>query len=319
MGVVSAATAAAGTGLVLLGMQTPMAAPIDFPYLGRAIRAVGFTPAPAMLASLIVTGIWAWVLLRARGRRGGLVSWWVMAALAASFALTQAKILVALLSGLLLARGVAARLRTRRALACAAAAVLALVYVAASHVILLPGRAAREDLNTHYAAGPPVLTVRMAGVDLALVRSNYWINKEASWRAIGDTWPKGLGPGRHNQYVAGLMARGEHPSAMWAADPHSTYSGTIAELGLAGTVGLALFAAALLLDLRSLGRDPLVPIVAGAVWMVAVEATTTDLMNFRHYWVALAALVARLTLPPPPPRHGVVVTTRDPSGSASTS
>ena len=78
--------------------------------------------------------------------------------------------------------------------------------------------------------------------------------------------------------------------------PHSTYTGTLAELGLPGALGLLIFAASGFRTLRERfagGRrgTPLDVAAAGMTAAVLIEALATDVMHFRHYaW--LVALFA---------------------------
>jgi hypothetical protein len=254
MGIAAAAAALAGFALALAGRETRLAGTIVFPYLGSVPRATGFTPAPAMVATLVVTGMFGWAAAADAGSRTSAA--WVtrIALLAASFVATQAKVAVALAGGLI-AAGIAGRRQAgcpARLLSLALCALTAF-YLLASHVVLLPA-ARRDALTAARYIGEPFGSVAVAGREWLAAPSNYWFNKRASWIAVRETWPAGLGPGGHNAFVARLMREGRHPANLWAADPHSTYLGAAAELGVAGLAGVLAFGAALILDLRRVGR-----------------------------------------------------------------
>jgi hypothetical protein len=314
VGIIAALAAFVGATLALLGIETPTGRLVPFPYLGSVPRAYGFTPSPAMTGSLVMMAIFAWLYLRAVQIRGWLTSPLVLGLLAASFLVTQAKVVMALACGLLVAAALQQTMRGRRRLLLAAAAAVAVVTVAGTHVVV--ARTAQREILARfgYIAGDPLATWTWRGETWTLAGSNYWFNKRASILAIEQTWPIGVGPHRHGRFVAELMRTGQHPHNLWEADPHSTYFGTAAELGLAGVLGLLLFATAIWVDVARLRRvaqgaaSPVTDTAAdagagtaagtlivgalmvGVVVAVGVEAIFTDVMNFRHYWVAAAAL-----------------------------
>jgi O-antigen ligase len=130
--------------------------------------------------------------------------------------------------------------------------------------------------------------------------TNYAVNRRRNLAAIAETWPVGLGPGGHAAFVAREVASGRMTGTVAWADPHSTYIGVAAELGLAGLVGFTVLAISIALTLRrawstippgSPHRAALAAVI-GALVAFAIDATVTDSMNFRHAWVALAGLAA---------------------------
>lgn len=288
----AAALGAAGTLLAWLGVPTPLAfAPgSPYPYLGEAARARALTATPNMLASLLSLAL----VLLAAGVVSGLprpVRAAAGALCATGVAATSSKTAVALLAALAAVRlasggGVS---RARRAGLTAALVLAAAAYAAGAHVVVLPAGAETETLRREmFVAGEPLARVEALGRRFELHRTNYWYNKRASLIAIEKSWPWGIGPGRHPGFAGELKAAGLYPEAQWLGVPHSTLTGVPAELGLAGTLGLAGFALGLAAGLRRAAPgDATRPAAAGGLTLLLVEALATDVMHFRHlFWLA---------------------------------
>jgi hypothetical protein len=182
---------------------------------------------------------------------------------------------------------------TRRA-AVAGTLLIGLLYLGLSHVVVLPAAADRQELESEmYITGAPLLDGQLFGRRLVLLPTNYFFNKRSSIEAIRRTFPFGLGPGRHPAFTRVLKKEGLYPRRQWAGAPHSTYTGTLAELGAAGAVGLLIFAVAGFRTLRErfgggLRGMPLDVAAAGMTAAVLIEALATDVMHFRHYAWLLA-------------------------------
>jgi hypothetical protein len=277
-----------------LGSGSPLAfdAGAAYPYLGQVARARAFTATPNMLASIAMLALLL-VLSGAtgpiRGRR------WVLLVLAAGFAASASKSVVALAVGLFtvwaLRRPPSRRLRGAVALAWGAGFLLFGVLSHFAVVCAEPERARLE--RAMFIAGESLPFGRARGC--AVYATNYAFNKRASVRAIRETWPFGLGPGRHPEFVARLQEQGAYPRTLWQAVPHSSYTGIPAELGLTGLLGFGILAASVASGvwrgLRQGQMNVLAIAAAGALAAVSIETLATDVMHFRHYaW--LAALVA---------------------------
>lgn len=298
---VAAAIGLAGMALSHAGVDTRLAFPAAraFPYLGTAARAQAFTPAPAMLASVIGIGVFSLLVWRAPGRwRLGLG-----AILVAGLAATTSKGAVCLLVGALvtLAWRLPREARTGRGLVAVACAGLAVFYVAATHVFVVDAASTRPRAVYYPLLGAePIGVTTVFGWRLAAYPTNYFVNRQTNLAAIRETWPRGVGPGQHGAFARREMDAGRRDRGMRWTDPHSTYLGVAAELGLAGVLGFMGFAAGIALALRRVaeGRRRLVfAAVAGGLAAVALDATATDVMNFRHLWVALAAVASWSAMP----------------------
>lgn len=287
---VAAALGIAGWALAVSGVTTPLALPAStaYLYLGAAARATGFTPYPGMLCSVLMI---AALLLTGEWRR---LAPWLRVALVAviytGIALTVSKSAVALAGGL----GVVwiARHRQRLTspvlLGSVVVGVVAIAYTMATHWALVPPSAVADMKAGFMVAGEPVATVDAGGSPRYIMRTNYAYNKHASLLAIREAFPLGIGPGQHQQYVRALRAEGRYPDNLWDADPHSSYSGTVAELGLFGLVAFVALWGMVVRAVARLDPEQLPPgtwaSLAGVLAAMAIETIGADVMNFRHYW-----------------------------------
>ena len=285
-----------GSVLAVWGVETRLVRSVSHPYLVRVIQAQGLSLSPNMLASILMTGIiiLAGVLFtRARRTRADMV---LLAFILAGFALTLSKSIVCLAIGLLVAWHLARRGRSSRVRAVvvwSAVAGLAVVYVAATWTVVLRQESSRlEHLAGRYTIGPPIGTLG----PLVLLPTPYLALAELSTDALVEAWPWGLGPGKFNEFVRRSRTQPAYEQLKRDFDPHSTYLGGLAEVGLMGGLALVCLVGVVGYGCRSIvRRSRHRGLAAGlaACWVaVAIEATTTDVMNFRHYWCLLGVTAA---------------------------
>lgn len=290
LGLVGVAAAASGMHTAL---TTPMA---TLPYFGQAARAQALTPGPQMLANLLLAAI-PLAIARAQtqgwtlGRRG------LLCLLGLGLLATQSKTVLCVVVALAVMSVVAGR---HRRLAAVVAVAASLTFLAVTHVVItrdfqVPGLQASQVL-----AGTPWMSFSWRGDTWVVSPTTYVANKAASLRAIRETWPLGLGPARQASYAAALQESGDFPASIHYArfmEPHSTYLGTAAELGMAGVVaGLLLIGAGVSTLRRWVGSHPAdwtAAAVCGIFAGVLLEASATDLMNCRHYWWLLAIVATK--------------------------
>jgi hypothetical protein len=300
---IAAALGLAGTALDLAGLHTSLVLQpaATFPYFGPAPRAQALTPTPNMLASILGLAL---IMLAGdildSGTRRRKHTAPLAVLLLCTLALTISKTVVCTAAGALVAVVLARpavesrRVRLATVLACV---LLAAMYTAGSLVIVAPERIRPQMEIARLIGGEPILRFDWRNERYIVLHTNYWYNQRASLQAVSASWPWGLGPGAHNAFVQRLLDAGDHPGSFWLADPHSTYLGTAAELGAAGVIALAVIWTTAALVATRLLRRPAAPrgvtaALAGACAAIAIEATATDVMNFRHYWWLLAMLAA---------------------------
>ncbi|RMG82472.1 MAG: hypothetical protein D6714_11255 [Bacteroidetes bacterium] len=279
-----------------------------YPYFGYIGRAKGFTPNPNMLMSIVAVIFllkFSEVLFKKNIPRK---DFWVLGILLTAGILTFAKTFLALLiavifvwvkSGSIHRAPACAHARCPvgqfgRSLLLTAALGLFLVLMTGAHIAVFPKNQVNwEGLKKEaYTEDHPFYETR----DYYFIWTNYMVNKRSATLAGLRNPLFGVGPGGHNAFVAQLKKEGRYPSFFSDYDPHSTYFGAWGELGLAGLAAVLFLALAVFRSLRTVLNE-LPPErlyfgvgLAGAFLYLAIEAITTDILNFRHVWLLFVLL-----------------------------
>ncbi|MFC1661716.1 O-antigen ligase family protein [Gemmatimonadota bacterium] len=304
-GSVAALLGIGGWILTHFGVETWLAWPsgTPYPYLGYVARAQALTTSPNMLASILAVPLLV-VLAELAGRQrsstGKPMSRLVKLAgllCLTALLLTVSKLLVTVAMGALvvivLVRPFPPTL-PQRSLALAGIGLLLVLPLAATHVFFVDrGSTELETLSGQgYVTDQPFMTLG----DRDLVWTNYAVNKSVSVEAFRRSPWLGVGPGQQRRLAGELREAGEYPARFPAYAPHSSYTGTLGELGVVGTAALLLLVVAVALQLRTAGMGERA--LPGEAWVFlvaclaafAAEATVTDIMNFRHLWVLVGFL-----------------------------
>ncbi len=303
----AAALGIAGSLASSAGLPNRLAtvAPTPVPYLGHAARAQAFTTGPQMLASILLMAVPLFVAGRMkqgwRPRDRALVFLLVLG-LGATVSKTG-MCLAAALSVMWASAGQTRQgqpcSRARAWVAVATWLIVTFVFVLGSHVMVLREAAVPSMSTAQLVGGSPLASFRWRDEAWVVMPTTYLFNKQASLQAIGRSWPGGVGPAGQPAFTLGLQREGRFPTTIWLITPHSTYLGTVAELGAAGLAALLLILVSggmtihrLLADSARLRWEAAAYAGAGAAFLI--EAISTDLLNCRHYWFLLAVMAARL-------------------------
>lgn len=309
---VSAAVAAtlglAGVFMAWSGAPTRLATIVMtlVPYVENGPRAQAFTAGPQMLASILLLAVPLFVASRLDDgwrRRDRAVLLLLLLGLVA----TMSKTALCVVPALAVMWAVGPRRQTdepigparaRVWLAAAIWCLVAVVFVAGSHLMLVRDAEVSRWTAGQVVAGAPLASFDWRGGRWLLMPTTYAYNKRASLLAIEASWPRGIGPAQLPAFTARLQQDGRMPASMWMTTPHSTYLGPVAELGAPGLMALTLLLLAGGGAMRRLigasglpGWEAAAYAGAGAAFLI--EATSTDLMNCRHYWWLLAIVAAR--------------------------
>ena len=277
------------------------------PYLGHAARAQAFTTGPQMLASILLMAVPMFVASRmTRGwrRRDRALVVLLVLGLGATVSKTGMCLAAALsvmwaLAGETRQGQQPRRSRARVWVAVATWLTVAFVFALGSHVMVLRQAAVLPMSSAQLVGGNPLASFRWGNEAWVVMPTTYLFNKQASLQAIGRSWPVGVGPAGQPAFTSKLQREGRFPSTIWLITPHSTYLGTVAELGAAGLVALLIILIAggmainrLLAGAARLRWEAAAYAGVGAAFLI--EAISTDLLNCRHYWFLLAVMAARL-------------------------
>jgi O-antigen ligase len=121
--------------------------------------------------------------------------------------------------------------------------------------------------------------------------------KEISFEVISQSFPWGFGPGKFNDYAHELKKNDAYPTHVPYPDPHSTYLETLAENGLLGLIALLGIIYFIVKYSRKILSNQstnqyMFACLPSIFIVIGIEAVSTDVMHFRHYWIVLILLVA---------------------------
>ena len=294
---IAAITGILGFGLGYFGIDNTLSITRPFPYLIENVtQAKGFTPTPNMLASIIMIGIFFQIHKIYNNRKLYTSNILLFVTLMIGFLVTFSKTIVCLLIGITLIWYFHNKPKlslTLQTVTKIAVAGLFIAYIFGTHFIIVEKDQDFELLKGDYIAGPVLIET----ANYSIYPSQYWSLNEISFEAINQSFPWGLGPGKFNDYAHELKKNDAYPTHVPYPDPHSTYLGTLAEIGLLGLItffGIIFFVIKFsrkilsnhAADQNMFTSLPTVFIVIG------IEAISTDVMNFRHYWILLILLVS---------------------------
>jgi hypothetical protein len=189
------------------------------------------------------------------------------------------------------------RVRPRVWVAVALWLMVTLVFVLGSHLMVLRAASVPDLSRAQLVGGSPLASFQWRDEAWVVMPTTYFFNKQASFKAIGHSWPAGVGPAGQPAFTSGLQREGRFPRTIWLITPHSTYLGAAAELGASGLAALLLILVAGAMTVNGLLADPArlpweAAAYAGAGAAFLIEAISTDLFNCRHYWFLFAVMAA---------------------------
>ena len=97
----------------------------------------------------------------------------------------------------------------------------------------------------------------------------------------------GLGPGGFRGWLSGRQQAGTYPPDKPVYDPHSLYSGMVAEGGLVGTAVLVILLGVLGITFWEHVAEPLTLGLGLALLYLLLDGVVVDILNFRHFWILL--------------------------------
>ena len=124
--------------------------------------------------------------------------------------------------------------------------------------------------------------------DYLIVKNSYLLLKESSLNALQHSPIVGVGLGRFDNYLEIQKEKSKYPEALRNYDPHSTYFGVLAELGVLG--GLALIFIMIIIYQLVKREEEYFPFI-GILLLFLCEGIVTDMMNVRHLWLVIGLLI----------------------------
>jgi len=257
------------------------------PGRGMVWRMEAFTMSPNQLASLLsfcalmVLGN----ILERREKAYGLWSLFILLNAALISTLSKSLVLYAAALCVLITLQFPLSLAMRRGLRLAAAAAVVFFMFNTSFLVLRKEAPDLERvLEQNYATG----RTAAAGSAYLLAETTNIRLKKVALRMFGQHPLTGIGPGSFKEALPGYQERGLYPRDKPLYDAHSVWFGSLAELGLAGFLTLAILFAFLL-------RAPRGSIIHATLFVfflqLAAEGWAMDILNFRHFWVAIGIFI----------------------------
>ena len=295
---IAALTGIIGFGFGYIGIDTFLIIKRPFPYgIENVLQAKGFTPSPHMLASIIMIGVFIQLQKFTKNKASlNRKDYLIVPILLIGFLLTFSKIIVCLLIGIILIlyfnyKSILSN--SLRFIAITSVGILFIVYIFGTHFIIVEKNQDYELLKGDYIAGPALTETAY----YSIYPSQYWSLKEISIKAIGQSFPWGLGSGKFNEYAHELKNNDLYPTHVPYPDPHSTYFGILAENGLLGLIALGGIIFFVTIMSRNILKENshdshFITCLPPIFITIAIEAVCTDVMNFRHYWILLILLAS---------------------------
>ena len=292
---IAALTGIMGFGLGYIGIETFLAIKRPYPYLIHVIQAQGFTPSPNMLASIIMIGIFFQTHEILNNKIFKAYNALIIIILLIGIILTFSKTISLLILGIILIWSSARKQQLLPFYHIFIRTVVigyVIIYVFATHILIVSKNQNLEILREEkYIAGALVSETD----HFEFYPTQYTQLKIISIHGIVQSFPWGLGAGKFNNFAHGLKENYSYRTHVPYPDPHSTYLGTFAELGVAGfcfllaifiTVGNNIYKILIVMKQHS----SLVIILGIGFTVISLEAINTDIMNFRHYWVLISII-----------------------------
>ncbi|MCF8237509.1 MAG: hypothetical protein K9I85_05095 [Saprospiraceae bacterium] len=254
----------------------------QYPYLGTVLRASGFTGGPGMLIIVLIPPLlFSWHMWQKDGKIG-----LFLLLIGISF-LTFSKEIVLVLTALLWMPGSSLTKRLRSL----ATGLVVIIYIVGTHVLVTRDGGMNDALgNTDFTSDITLLHIGHTRI----LETSYLTLKRTAFR-IGSAKPWfGIGPGNFQEKVALLKKEGLYPAHLPVYEPHSTWMGGFAELGVVGLGCLFAFSIWLLRWLYN-GRGEIWShsesrILLIYVVTILVISISMDVLNFRHLWLPLGLL-----------------------------
>lgn len=251
----------------------------DYPYLGTVYRTAAFTPGMSMLISLLLFPL---LLAYARARENKSPVYYGLFLLIAACALLNfSKTLLLASLGLFLIRYKDLP-KTKKA-ALVALAICTFFFL--SEWVLLPSGQAGQRLHSKiYSSGEAYGTIG----GYTIIGSSYLALQKAAL-ALGLQHPiLGVGPGEFPRYLPELKDRGLYPAHIPDFDPHSTWLGAFAELGVVGLLTLSVLVFCFIHEIGdAIRKDVFLLALSLFLLFTLAESLLLDVLNFRHLWVLL--------------------------------
>lgn len=259
----------------------------NFPYLGDVVRATGLMISPNMIMSLLVTAfIFNYEKIKHNYPLTGLFLF--------SMVLTLSKSWLILLS--VFCFFIPIKNFYFKGISRIAAFGFCFTYLLLVHVFVDTKFNLSKDVDKEdYIGNQPIIEFE----NIKIFPTTYASLKKAAVVMGNENFLFGVGPGNFNSGLQNLKLQGIYGKNLPNYDPHSSLTGTYAELGILGWIGFVIFMFILFSTIKK--HSPKQWTINAIFLFFLIETISTDTLNFRHYWIGFALLsimISMQTLPP---------------------
>ena len=257
----------------------------NYPYFGSIFRLEGVTASPAFFNSLLIPSFYLMVCVYKLNK-----SKWTLSALIfilISSALTFSK------SSLLLVPAImylfTFRLYERIKPILWFSSIL--LFVGITHVVIIGNTKNQSLLQTNYIGKKALYK----GTNFSLYPSSYLEMKKVAVNMFSRNCLIGVGTGRYNITLDEYKSVNQEITSVASFDPHSSWTGTMAENGIFGLMLIGVFSILFFFMKKEL--DSSSPHFIFYKWfflMMLAESLCMDILNLRHYWFFIAVFTAQM-------------------------
>lgn len=266
----------------------------DYPYFGDVLRLQGFTSTPAMYVSIITLPIGS-CLMQHRESKGQSIHLISAAFFSLVALLTFSKSMLFILW--LWIAWFYFDARHRRFMVIFSGIVLLGLHVILTHFLWVENTRFTQDQfrNSPYTSN----TLIWQGPSWSVIGSGYYCFKRTAWELFIDQPFTGTGPGNYNHAINHQKELGKYPQHLPSYDPHCSFLGALATLGIGGGLLWLMIFYALFHRFIQTGwsaADPEKFYMALLCSIMLFESISMDVMNFRHYWVFVVVAISTFSV-----------------------
>jgi hypothetical protein len=263
----------------------------NYPYFGSVFRLQGFNTHPNMLANiLIISNLFLFNSIKNDGK----YDWFKITAILLScflLFLTFSKSLNIYFISLFIIFLNYINIRKRYIFSIYILMVILNIFF--THVIIAPSSTSLKNslINTNFTSDKLLYEDK----NFSIIETGYLNLKKIEIQVIRKNFFFGVGNGLFNQELNYYKEIKEYPVKLPNFDPHCTYLGFFSENGFFATIILIIFLSYIfyLFYINNINNDYNFILLVIFISFL-IEAISTDILNYRHFWFFLAIILAFL-------------------------
>lgn len=262
----------------------------NYPYFGNCLRLKAFTTTPSMYISLVTLSIIFSLYVYEYENRDWKFLWiGIFCSVVGVLSFAKSYLFIGLIWIIVLINR--SRHQSKLQLIFISFMGIGFIHILATHFMVLPSSLGQNQIvmESPYSSAETLFKTDSK----IIVGTSYYALKKASCIIFKEHPFFGVGLTNYNKELCQLKYKGKYPNHLPEYDPHSSYFGLLAELGIVGflawmLIGLSLFKIAFKLKPFT---DPFAFWFLILLGIFSIEAFSMDVLNFRHYWILIALML----------------------------